>query len=681
MKAQVYGFYDWKKDRLHWQISFSIEVDIVYWFDTMYGNRVDELYVVSSEFSIGQAIALMDCLNANRNLQQCYRKLNLAQSADNLVQISRENSRHFVSLENRNEIKRLIGKIQRAENDLFDALEGRQLLWEELEKAVDFYWIQTEAQIQTQIQTQLKNNPLELAGIVQLGVLHGKIKVTSGVSYPLQLYTNTTNNKSNNIPNNNLNSNPTPNLASIQNLASTPNLSNSNLISRITSTIKSKIFQKRHTLICNRCQTSNQVVIRECLICQEPCATCERCISMGRSRTCTPLFYFPMRPKAESTKVAVSKVEVKVEGEGKVEVGVDGNIKSPSNFLNKEIKLSSHQQKIAEQAVQFLQQNRKKELLIWAVTGAGKTEMIYPVIEEAMAKTAKVLLAAPRRDVIRELTPRLQQAFPSLEIATLYGGSKETWKNATLFLATTHQLIRFRSAFDLIIVDEMDAFPYHNDLQLQAYVQRALSKQGKIIYLTATPDEHWLEKVRRKKTELAVMPIRYHQQSLPIPKIIILPKQKQLSRSHTVKEIREFIEQVSEREGQAFLFVPNVEMIPFWVQQFQQWFPNKHFVGVHAGDKKRDQKVDLFKKNRIQFLITTTIMERGITIPNLHVLVLDADFKLFDSATLIQIAGRVGRSKEYPDGLVWFIAKKKTEAMIKARKEIIRLNKLGLKLR
>lgn len=58
-------------------------------------------------------------------------------------------------------------------------------------------------------------------------------------------------------------------------------------------------------------------------------------------------------------------------------------------------------------------------------------------------------------------------------------------------ISTTHQLYRFASAFDAVIVDEVDAFPYTFDETLQRAVQKAAKDRCARIYLTATPGETW----------------------------------------------------------------------------------------------------------------------------------------------------------------------------------------------
>lgn len=59
-----------------------------------------------------------------------------------------------------------------------------------------------------------------------------------------------------------------------------------------------------------------------------------------------------------------------------------------------------------------------------------------------------------------ELAPRLQEVFPYIKVAALYGGSVDKEKDAVLVVATTHQLLRYYRAFHVMVVDEIDAFPY-----------------------------------------------------------------------------------------------------------------------------------------------------------------------------------------------------------------------------
>ncbi len=75
---------------------------------------------------------------------------------------------------------------------------------------------------------------------------------------------------------------------------------------------------------------------------------------------------------------------------------------------------------------------------------------------------------------------------------------------------------------------------------------------------------------------------------------------------------------------------------------------------MHAEDPKRKEKVLAFRRGQIPILVTTTILERGVTVPNIDVAVLGAEQPIFTESALVQIAGRVGRSAQYPTGDVRF---------------------------
>ena len=55
-----------------------------------------------------------------------------------------------------------------------------------------------------------------------------------------------------------------------------------------------------------------------------------------------------------------------------------------------------------------------------------------------------------------------------------------------------------------MIVDEIDAFPYHADQMLQYAVQQAMKEKAARIYLTATPDEKWKRNFRRGKQKVSL---------------------------------------------------------------------------------------------------------------------------------------------------------------------------------
>jgi late competence protein required for DNA uptake (superfamily II DNA/RNA helicase) len=324
-----------------------------------------------------------------------------------------------------------------------------------------------------------------------------------------------------------------------------------------------------------------------------------------------------------------------------------------------------------------LQPNR---FLLWAVTGAGKTEMIFPLIAYVLEQGGKALVATPRRDVVLELSPRLKTAFPEADIATLYGGSPERFKQGNLVIATTHQLMRFAYCFDLVVIDELDAFPYHNDPMLAYAATQCCKPHGKYILLSATPPIMLQKEVGKGILPHAKVPARFHGHPLPVPRHIgikgveVALRTKQLP-SALITSLRKSVQ----RGAQIFIFVAHIRHISPLIAVLKRYFPALAIEGTSSEDADRAEKVLQFRACTIRMLVTTTILERGVTVKKSDVYIFDADSDLFDEASLVQMAGRAGRSSDDPAGLVVFSSLDWTTSQRKAIAQIKQMNTLARK--
>ena len=79
--------------------------------------------------------------------------------------------------------------------------------------------------------------------------------------------------------------------------------------------------------------------------------------------------------------------------------------------------------------------------------------------------------------------------------------------------------------------------------------------------------------------------------------------------------------------------------------------------------KNKEKLIEDFKNNKINKLITTSILERGVTFTDVQVIVFKANNSMFDEATLIQISGRVGRKILAPKGNVYFLSSSTNESI------------------
>ena len=292
-----------------------------------------------------------------------------------------------------------------------------------------------------------------------------------------------------------------------------------------------------------------------------------------------------------------------------------------------------------------------KDSLIYAVCGAGKTELVYRTIAYALSNNMQVGFTIPRRDVVIELEPRIKSAFPNAEVTTIYGGHNSKLTGDILLL-TCHQLYRYKNYFDLLIIDETDAFPYKGNTMLYTFFKESI--RGNYIMMSATPLEEMILQIKQNKGAYFELQTRYHKHPLPVPQIKIVPFFKEI---FLVKKLKCY----KEKKLPCLVFAPTIKEVDLLFSKINPLVKGGN--AVHSKNKNRNQIVLDFKKGKYDFLITSSILERGITLKNLQVIIYEANDPIFDEPTLIQIAGRVGRKIDAWDGEVIYLASFTTKAM------------------
>lgn len=123
------------------------------------------------------------------------------------------------------------------------------------------------------------------------------------------------------------------------------------------------------------------------------------------------------------------------------------------------------------------------------------------------------------------------------------------------------------------------------------------------------------------------------------------------------------------------IFVPEISKGQEFTKIMKKTFPEETIGFVSSQTENRLEIVEGFRKREITALISTTILERGVTFPCVDVFVVQANHYLYTASSLVQIAGRVGRSMERPTGLLQFYHEGSTGAIEKAIAEIKQMNK------
>lgn len=339
--------------------------------------------------------------------------------------------------------------------------------------------------------------------------------------------------------------------------------------------------------------------------------------------------------------------------------------------LNWKGTLTSYQQEVSDGLIKAVKEG--KNALVHAVTGAGKTEMMYQVVATAIKSGQAVCIATPRIDVCIELYGRMKEDF-SCSISLLHGES-DPYFRTPLVIATTHQLLKFYRAFDLLIIDEVDAFPFVDNPMLYKAAQNAIKKGGNTLYLTATSTDELDKKVKKKEIIRYSLPRRFHGNPLVVPEIKWVPKiREKIEKGRIPYQLLQLIKKQIQTHYPLLIFVSEIELGQQFTENLKKYFPKETVGFVSSQTTDRLRMVEEFRNRAITMLVSTTILERGVTFPFVDVFVLESNHKLFTKSALVQISGRVGRSKERPTGKLLFLSDGITREMKKAIKEIKEMN-------
>lgn len=371
---------------------------------------------------------------------------------------------------------------------------------------------------------------------------------------------------------------------------------------------------------CPRCHSTDVIQIGRLIYCRH-------CVTFGQIRPDTQVRYPKIEPAKKDVHIQLDYV-------------------------------LSPEQKILACGIQKAIANRK-HVLIEAVCGSGKTELVYPVICRVLAQGKTVGFSLPRKDLAIEIFERLSGQIKGVNATLVYGGHHQDCY-AALVVCTTHQLYRYWQFFDLLIIDETDAFPFYQNQLLNEMAVSAC--KGQFILMSATSDVHHLPKSFKR----FCLNRRYHGHDLPVPQLW------RTGERYFVWRIRKVLTALLQSGGLCLVFVPVKRDIPVLLKRLKRH--GFHALGISSATPQPQVILDQFRAHAVMILVTTTLLERGVTFENVHIFVYRADHRVFNTATLIQIAGRAGRKPNYPNGQVYFVGKRVTKEMRQCQKHIIAKN-------
>lgn len=318
--------------------------------------------------------------------------------------------------------------------------------------------------------------------------------------------------------------------------------------------------------------------------------------------------------------------------------------------------LTNAQKKVTNEICKDLLSPNHMQRLLQGDVGSGKTIVAAIVLYAATTAGFQGALMVPTEILAQQHYQSLAELLRPFEVnvALLTGSTKTKERQQILtdlksgeldIIIGTHALIQDEVDFahlGLVITDEQHRFGVN-----QRKVLREKGYKPDVLFMTATPIPRTLAITAYGEMDVSIideMPAG----RIPIVTRWVLPKQldqvlkwgqTELASHHQMYVICPLIE---ESES---LDVENAQKI---YEQLRDYYAPDYQVGLLHGRMKNDEKdavMQAFKENQLQVLVSTTVIEVGVNVPNATaMIIIDAD--RFGLAQLHQLRGRVGRGSQ-----------------------------------
>ena len=149
-------------------------------------------------------------------------------------------------------------------------------------------------------------------------------------------------------------------------------------------------------------------------------------------------------------------------------------------------------------------------------------------------------------------------------------------------------------------------------------------------------------------------------------------------RRFSMSFIREAILRELQRKGQVYFLHNRVQTIDSMKEKLQALVPEARFVVAHGQLMNDDleNRILQFKDHKYDVLISSTIIENGIDLPNANTLIVDNAERL-GLAQAYQLRGRVGRSKTQAYAYFLYHSQKLDDTAKKRLRAIVEASELG----
>lgn len=330
--------------------------------------------------------------------------------------------------------------------------------------------------------------------------------------------------------------------------------------------------------------------------------------------------------------------------------------------------LTDAQKRSLDDILQDMQAPIHMNRLLQGDVGSGKTVVACLAMYAAYSAGVQSALMVPTEILAEQHFASLTQLFPELRIILLTGGMKLVERKQALdaiktgqvdMIVGTHALIQEGVSYHrlgLVIIDEQHRFGVE-----QRRVLREKGDNPDVLMMTATPIPRTLTITAFGDMDVSVI------DQMPVgrkPIITRWVKHEQLN------VVLNWLEKELQVGAQVYVISPLIEESEALdlknaialEEELKIYFGDKAQVSLLHGKMKNDEKDAImqgFKRGKIDILVSTTVIEVGVNVPNATVmLIMDAD--RFGLSQLHQLRGRVGRGDKQSYAVL--VANPKTES-------------------
>ena len=318
-----------------------------------------------------------------------------------------------------------------------------------------------------------------------------------------------------------------------------------------------------------------------------------------------------------------------------------------------------------------MESDRPMDRLLVGDVGFGKTEVAMRAAFKAVNDHKQVAILVPTTVLAQQHYTNFKERFNdfavNVDVLSRFrskGEQKETLekleKGQIDIIIGTHRLLSADVKFSdlgLLVIDEEQRFGVKHKEKL-----KELKKKVDVLTLTATPIPRTLHMSMLGIRDLSVIETpptnRYPVQTY------VLENNKTVIRDAVLREI--------DRGGQVYYLYNKVDTIEQKVSELKELIPEASIGYVHGQmtEVRLENTLLDFVNGEYDILVTTTIIETGVDIPNANTLFIEnADH--MGLSTLYQLRGRVGRSNRIayaylmyrPDKSLTEVSEKRLEAI------------------